>query len=313
MKFTDIKTLEHLLKEYSYNSSGAPEKSGDQGHGTNAKSIVSIAKKFTLSPTVTGTPIKKQEPTQPVQPIQAKDIKTDPLKREPKFVSIKNKKEFILQRSESYIGVLIDDLTTHGITEPYRMFTSRAEHRLLLSQNNAEQRLLKKAYDQGLIDEKRLNLFSLNEEEYAIFVKNTLEKTKIKKFINKDGETINLSEKKSISAILTRPDVIPSILIKVNEENKGFLQRAATEIKYKGYIEKQLREISKNKKQNDKKIPESINYKNIIGLSNEAVEKLFNAKPETIGSASKIEGITPAAINLILVTIKKEELEKANA
>ena len=102
-------------------------------------------------------------------------------------------------------------------------------------------------------------------------------------------------------------------MIRVGEENKGFLQRAATEIKYKGYIEKQLREISKNRKQNDKKIPESINYEKITGLSNEVVEKLLNAKPDTIGSASRIEGVTPAAINLILVTIKKAELVKANA
>ena len=93
MKFTDVKTLKHLLKEYSFNSSGAPEKSGDQAHGTNAKSNVSIAKKSTHSPTTINSPQKKQEPMEPVQPIQAKDVKTDPLKREPKYVSLKNKKE----------------------------------------------------------------------------------------------------------------------------------------------------------------------------------------------------------------------------
>ena len=227
--------------------------------------------------------------------------------------AIQKKPDFILQREEAYIGVLIDDLTTHGITEPYRMFTSRAEHRLLLSQNNAEQRLLSKAFDFGIISEERNTSFINKEKQYAEFVKTRLDKTKISSFTNKEQQTVSLDEKRSISLILARPDVDENKLIKLNKEEEAFFKRASTEIKYKGYIEKQTREINKNKKQNNKKIPPSINYKEISGLSNEVVEKLTKSQPETIGSASQIEGVTPAAINLILISIKKQELEKLNA
>ena len=226
---------------------------------------------------------------------------------------IRKRKDFILERSESYIGVMIDDLTNHGITEPYRMFTSRAEHRLLLSQNNAEQRLLSKAFKQNIVSKGRLNNFLKNEDEYRKFFTNQLEKIKIKSFKNKKNKTIELDEKRSISSILARPDVDETKIFKTNKDTIGFLKRASTEIKYKGYIEKQLREINKNKKQNRKKIPENIDYKNISGLSNEVIEKLLKSRPDTIGSASLIEGVTPAAINLILVNIKKTELEKINA
>ena len=188
--------------------------------------------------------------------------------------AIQKKPDFILQREEAYIGVLIDDLTTHGITEPYRMFTSRAEHRLLLSQNNAEQRLLSKAFDLGIISEERNTSFVNKEKQYAEFVKTRLDKTKISSFINKEQQTVSLDEKRSISLILARPDVDENNLIKLNKEEEAFFKRASTEIKYKGYIEKQTREINKNKKQNNKKIPPSINYKKISGHSNEMVEKL---------------------------------------
>ncbi|MDB4849266.1 tRNA uridine-5-carboxymethylaminomethyl(34) synthesis enzyme MnmG [Gammaproteobacteria bacterium] len=228
-------------------------------------------------------------------------------------LSIQKKDPFILNRDEAYIGVLVDDLTTHGITEPYRMFTSRAEHRLLLSQNNAEQRLLTKAYKLNLIKKERHQKYLEKEEAYKNFVKNTLEKTKTKTFVNKKNNTVNLDEKRSISSILSRPDVDENKLIKPQGEEKNFYKRASIEIKYKGYIDKQLREINKNKKQNNKKIPHTIDYKNISGLSNEVVEKLTRSKPETIGSAAQIEGVTPAAINLILINIKKLELQKINA
>ena len=228
-------------------------------------------------------------------------------------LSIQKKDPFILNRDEAYIGVLVDDLTTHGITEPYRMFTSRAEHRLLLSQNNAEQRLLTKAHKLNLIKKERHQKYLEKEEAYKNFVKNTLEKTKTKTFVNKKNNTVNLDEKRSISSILSRPDVDENKLIKLQGEEKNFYKRASVEIKYKGYIDKQLREINKNKKQNNKKIPHTIDYKNISGLSNEVVEKLTRSKPETIGSAAQIEGVTPAAINLILINIKKLELQKINA
>ena len=226
---------------------------------------------------------------------------------------IKKESKFILERSEAYIGVLIDDLITHGITEPYRMFTSRAEHRLLLSQNNAEQRLLEKGYLFGLVSKKDYERYIEREKTYNEFLKTVLEKTKLKEFIDKENKTVKLDEKRSISQLLTRPDIDETKIIKLKPEQKELFKRASTEIKYKGYIEKQLREVNKNRKQNNKKIPEDLDYNKISGLSNEVVEKLSKTKPETIGSASRIEGITPAAINLILVSIKKNELIKADA
>ena len=226
---------------------------------------------------------------------------------------IKKESKFILERSEAYIGVLVDDLITHGITEPYRMFTSRAEHRLLLSQNNAEQRLLEKGYLFGLVSKKDYERYIEREKTYNKFVKTVLEKTKLKEFIDKENKTVKLDEKRSISQLLTRPDIDETKIIKLKPEQKELFKRASTEIKYKGYIEKQLREVNKNRKQNNKKIPEDLDYNKISGLSNEVVEKLSKTKPETIGSASRIEGITPAAINLILVSIKKNELIKTDA
>ena len=226
---------------------------------------------------------------------------------------IKKESKFILERSEAYIGVLVDDLITHGITEPYRMFTSRAEHRLLLSQNNAEQRLLEKGHLFGLVSKKDYERHIEREKTYNKFVKTVLEKTKLKEFIDKENKTVKLDEKRSISQLLTRPDIDEAKIIELKPEQKELFKRASTEIKYKGYIEKQLREVNKNKKQNNKKIPEDLEFNKISGLSNEVVEKLSKTKPETIGSASRIEGITPAAINLILVSIKKNELIKADA
>ncbi len=221
--------------------------------------------------------------------------------------SIQKKQPLVLERSEAYIGVLIDDLTTHGITEPYRMFTSRAEHRLMLSQNNAEQRLLIKAFKTGLVDTTRKEDYLSRENEYKKFI-DTLKETKTKKIANKKNKSINLVEKKSIFDLLKRTDIDTSKLFKPNQKDKNLYRRATTEAKYKGYVDKQKREIKKVQKQNNKTIPQNISYKNIPGLSNEVKEKLIKHKPQTIGHASKIEGVTPAAVNLILIQIKKKEL-----
>ena len=228
-------------------------------------------------------------------------------------LSIAKKENFVLERNEAYIGVLISDLTNLGVTEPYRMFTSRAEHRLMLSQNNAEQRLLSKAYHLGLIKKERHDDFLKNEKKYYKFVQEVLKKTKTKTFTNINNKKIILSEKKDLLSLLKRDDVDKEKIFKTNKSNSKFFNRAKTETKYEGYIKKQQREIEKTKKQNAKKIPTDLNFEKIAGLSSEVIERLNNSKPETIGSAKQIEGVTPAAIDLVLIQIKKKELKKQNA
>ena len=193
------------------------------------------------------------------------------------------------------------------------MFTSRAEHRLLLSQNNAEQRLLKKAFWLGLVEEERYKQHTQKEQQYQDFINKKLKTKKLKSFINKENKKINLQESKSVFSLLYRTDANKSKLFTTNKENHEFYKRAATEAKYEGYIQKQTREIAKTKKQNRKKIPKNTNYSKINGLSNEVKEKLNTNKPETVGSAANIEGVTPAAINLILIQLKKNETQKQNA
>ena len=229
---------------------------------------------------------------------------------------IKNKESLILERSEAYIGVLINDLTTHGVTEPYRMFTSRAEHRLMLGQDNAEQRLLIIAKKADLVSEKRINSFEKKENAYKNYLENSIIKRKVKSFIDSSGKKIDLKEKVSIETVLKRTDISRENIIEISNtssENLLLLDRAMVEIKYSGYIEKQKREVLKNKKLNLKDIPKNFPYTSISGLSNEVKEKLNKTQPTTIGAASKIEGVTPAAINLLLVYIKKAELETLDA
>ena len=229
--------------------------------------------------------------------------------------SIKQKEALVLDRSEAYIGVLIDDLTTHGVTEPYRMFTSRAEHRLMLSQNNAEQRLLKIAQNADLVSTKRANDFEAKEKKYKQYLETKIQNKKIKKFVSSNGEQIELKEKTPIGNVLKRTDVSKEDIVKISQTDDSdlhLLERAMVEIKYKGYIDKQKREVAKNKKQNLKEIPLNIDYSLISGLSNEVKEKLNKSLPTTIGAAARIEGVTPAAINLILVHIKKTESQLLN-
>ena len=210
-------------------------------------------------------------------------------------LKICNEESLILERHDGYIGVLIDDLTNLGVTEPYRMFTSRAEHRLMFSQDNAEQRLIEKFYKKGFVESEQYNRYSEQEEAYENFKK-----------LNELKTIQTENKKQQLKDFLKKPNPdLKKVAKLIETKDQENLERLANECKYEGYIKKQLREIKRNEKNLKKLIPETTNFEEIEGLSAEVKEKLSASRPKTIGDASRIEGITPAAISLITVAIAK--------
>jgi len=225
-------------------------------------------------------------------------------------LQVQEKSPWIAKRDESYIGVMVDDLTTKGASEPYRMFTSRAEYRLLLREDNADERLTAQARELGLINDLRWRSFSGKYEQVAT------EKKRLKTFWIQAGDAeaeavlgIKLGHEYNLEALLKRPNIDYKTLSKI-EKAKPFLEdtilieQVENQIKYEGYIKRQLDEIEKYRKNEDTHLSAEIDYTKIKALSNEVRQKLNEQKPETIGQASRIQGVTPASISILLVYLK---------
>ena len=232
-------------------------------------------------------------------------------------LSIDDKPAWIPKREESYIGVLIDDLVTIGTKEPYRMFTSRAEYRLLLREDNADQRLSPIAKKLGLLNEERWISFNKKLEDIE------KERIRLQGFklslsqINDLNKNSNAKRKSSISAFeaLKRPEITYERLcqkLKIQPERSEIALDVTTNQKYFGYIQRQKKEINKVKKNENALIPEKTDFNQIEGLSNESKQKLSLVKPKTLAHAQRIPGLTPAAISLLLVHIKKKSIQKNN-
>ncbi len=234
---------------------------------------------------------------------------------------LKGRAPFILDRSQAYIGVLIDDLVTRGTNEPYRMFTSRVEYRLLLREDNADLRLVEFGYNLGLVKKK--------DYERLVIKRNRInrELDRIKKVKIYPTVTIKNRLKRlnippinnvmTLSDLLKRPQVNFNMLEALDARRGGLSVEEAREVeievKYEGFIERQVKEVENFKKIENIRIPEDFDYNNIPGLSNEIVEKLMSARPINLGQASRISGVTPVSISILMVYLKKWKREQPTA
>ncbi|MGK0370464.1 MAG: tRNA uridine 5-carboxymethylaminomethyl modification enzyme [Glaciecola sp.] len=232
-------------------------------------------------------------------------------------LQVQEKDPFILGRDQAYVGVLIDDLATMGTKEPYRMFTSRAEYRLILREDNADSRLTEQGRALGLVCDERWAAFSekmeLVEHEKQRLASNWIHPT------HAATEALNgilkspVSKEHSLEELIRRPEMTYKTLMTIESIGPGLQNDKAAEqveiqIKYAGYISRQLDEIAKSQRHENSLLPPDFDYSTISGLSNEVVAKLTDARPETIGKASRISGITPAAVSLLLVYLKKHNM-----
>jgi tRNA uridine 5-carboxymethylaminomethyl modification enzyme len=216
-------------------------------------------------------------------------------------LKIKKRKPFLLLRNEAYIGVLIDDLISKGVEEPYRLFTSRAEYRLLLRIDNADKRLVPYGYKLGLIEENKYEAYLKKQER--------VNKTMI--FLQKEKKKTEKKEKVTLKDFLKKPEV----RLKNMVEYKKFLthlteeeiRHIESEVKYEGYLKKQEKEIASLKKKDRVKIPENLDFSQIPGLTREVIERLESLRPKTLGQAKKIMGMTPAAIHNLLIYLKLQK------
>lgn len=228
---------------------------------------------------------------------------------------INGENPLVLGRNEAYIGVLIDDLVTKGTMEPYRIMTSRAEFRLILRQDNADRRLTAIGYEYGLVSDERYSKFitkkKLVDGEIERLRNKYAEFSELNEFLVSQGSRESTNNNITFYDLLRRPEISYEALKAIDDETRPELNRAEryeveVRIKYAGYIDKQLAQVEKMRKLENKKLPENINYNEINGLRLEARQKLSEINPISIGQASRISGVSPADINVLLIYLEKE-------
>ena len=232
-------------------------------------------------------------------------------------LSIKGREPVILDRSEAYIGVLIDDLVTKDNREPYRMMTSRAEYRLILRQDNADLRLRKIGYEAGLVKQEDYEKTELKKKLIGEEIKRLKEtmvgaSAPIQSFLERNGSA-SLKTAASMAELLCRPEITYKILGEIDTDRENLpvdvIEQIEIELKYEGYITRQLRQVEQFKKMESKKIPDDIDYDLVSSLRLEARQKLKQYRPVSVGQASRISGVSPADISVLLIFL--EHLKKS--